>query len=47
MNLPKLDLSTLPDLEVLTGTFGTLRRTMPGHDDTIVIMATFVYEAAF
>jgi hypothetical protein len=42
MNLPKIDLSSLPDLEMLTGLFGSVRR---GHDDTIVIMATFIFEA--
>jgi hypothetical protein len=46
MNLPKLDLSMLPDLDTLTGLFGTLRYTGPGHDDTVVILATFVYEAS-
>lgn len=44
MNLPKLDLSSLPDLDTLTGLFGTLRQS-PGHDDTIVILATFIYDA--
>jgi len=45
MNLPKLDLSILPDLDTLTGLFGTVLRHSPGHDDTIVILATFVFEA--
>ena len=46
MKLPKLDLSTLPDLDTLTGLFGSLAADMPmpGHDDTVVILATFVYE---
>ena len=42
MNLPQIDLSSLPDLETLTGLFGCVRR---GHDDTIVLLATFVFEA--
>lgn len=47
MHLPKLDLSALPDLETLTGLFGSLvaDTPMPGHDDSIVILATFVYDS--
>lgn len=46
MKLPKLDLSALPDLETLTGVFGAGGRTPnPGHDDTIVVLATFLYES--
>ena len=44
MNLPKIDLSSLPDLETLTGLFGVMRRT-PGHDDTIIVLAAIVYES--
>jgi hypothetical protein len=42
MNLPKIDLTSLPDLVNLVGTFGSMRR--PGHDDTIVVLMTIVYE---
>ena len=45
MNLPKIDLSLLPDLDTLTGLFGSLNPQLPGHDDTVVILATFVYES--
>ena len=45
MKLPKIDLSALPDLDTLTGLFGSLTADMPGHDDTVVILATFVYES--
>lgn len=46
MQLPKIDLSALPDLDTLTGLFGSLVADMsnPGHDDTVVILATFVYD---
>lgn len=45
MNLPRIDLSALPDLDTLTGVFGSLAGgRMPAHDDSIVILATFVYE---
>ena len=48
MNLPKIDLSALPDLNTLTGAFGSL--FPPGSasggtsDDTIVVLMVFVYE---
>ncbi|MEO6387226.1 MAG: hypothetical protein ABIT16_07330 [Croceibacterium sp.] len=45
MNLPTIDLSILPDLHVLTGLFGSLVGEMPGHDDSVVILATFVYDS--
>ncbi len=45
MNLPKIDLVSLPDLSTLTGLFGSLTGSRgPGHDDSIVLLATFVYE---
>lgn len=45
MDLPKIDFASLPDLSMLTGPFGSLvgSRT-PGHDDSIVLLATFIYE---
>jgi len=47
MNLPKIDLSILSDLPTLTAMFGhiTVTRPGPGHDDAIVILATFIYDA--
>jgi len=45
MELPKIDLSALPDLDTLTGLFGSLAAQLPGHDDSVVILATFVYDA--
>jgi hypothetical protein len=46
MTLPKLDLAALPDLSTLTAMFGTLAHGRPAaHDDSIVILATFLYEA--
>ncbi len=45
MNFPKIDLASLPDLNTLTGMFGSMRTPNPGHDDTIVVLATIVYEA--
>jgi hypothetical protein len=45
MDLPTLDLSALPDLPTLTGMFGCLASARsPGHDDSIVILATFIYD---
>ena len=46
MKLPTIDISTLPELgQKLTGVFGSLGET-PGHDDTIVILATFAFEVS-
>ena len=45
MQLPKIDLSMLPDLDTLTGLFGSLMSRQPGHDDTIVVIATMIYES--
>lgn len=42
MKLPKIDLSSLPDMETLSGVFGT--NSTPGHDDTVIVIATIVYE---
>lgn len=46
MNLPHIDLSILPDLDTLVGIFGSITGTGPGHDDSVVIVATFVYETS-
>ena len=46
MNLPKLDVSALPDLETLTGVFGSVLHPAQAvySDDTIIILMTFLYE---
>lgn len=46
MNLPKIDLSSLPDLDTLTGVFGSLTDAARAQasDDTIIILMTFLYE---
>ena len=46
MNLPKIDLSSLPDLDTLTGLFGSLLHTsrIIESDDSIVTLMAFVYE---
>ncbi|WP_165853460.1 hypothetical protein [Aurantiacibacter aquimixticola] len=49
MKLPKIDLASLPDLGNLTGMFGsgpTTSNPGPGHDDTIIMLATLVYDSA-
>jgi hypothetical protein len=43
MNLPKLDISTLPDLDVLTGVFGTIS-PLARQSDSIIILGTYIYE---
>jgi hypothetical protein len=46
MNLPKFDLSFLPDLDTLTGLFGSLLHTsrIVESDDSIVELMAYVYE---
>jgi hypothetical protein len=43
LELPSIDLAALPDLSHLTGLFGSIGHVV-GSDDSIVILATFVYE---
>lgn len=47
MNLPKIDVSALPDLDSLTGAFGSLAH--PAHslalDDSVIIVMVYLYEA--
>ena len=47
MNLPKIDISSLPDLDTLTGLFGSLVNGAQAvySDDSIVEMMVFLYEA--
>lgn len=45
MNLPKIDLASLPDLETLTALYGAMRHGH-GHNDTIVALAAIVYESS-
>ena len=46
MNLPKIDISALPDLNTVTGIFGSLGNAAHAQmsDDTYVVMMVFVYE---
>jgi hypothetical protein len=46
MNLPKIDISTLPDLDTLTGMFGSLAHqgTHFSVDDAPIDMMVIVYE---
>lgn len=46
MNLPKIDISSLPNLDTLTGMFGSLvdAARVQSSDDTLVILVTFIYE---
>ena len=44
MKLPAIDLTRLPDLDKLTGVFGSIQTEGPAHDDSIVILGTYVFE---
>ena len=41
MNLPKINLDSLPDLDTLTGIFGSAG---PAFDDSIIVIMTYLYE---
>ena len=45
MNLPQIDASALPNLEVMTGVFGSVahKATMVAGDEVVVII-TFLYD---
>lgn len=46
MNLPKIDLSALPDLDTVSGLFGSLLDTSGQvySDDSIVVLMAYLYE---
>ncbi len=41
MNLPKIDISSLPDLETPTGVHGSRLEQRP--DDTVLVLMTYLY----
>lgn len=46
LNLPSLDIASLPDLDTLTGVFGSVADgPSASHDDRIVIIMVYVYDA--
>ena len=46
MNLPKIDISAMPDLDTLTGLFGSMLNPAQAvySDDTLIVLMTFIYE---
>lgn len=44
MNLPKIDISSLPGLDQVSGLFGSLVASAGGLDDTIVVIMVYVYD---
>lgn len=46
MNLPKIDVAALPDLDTLTGVFGSfLHPAQAGaSDDRIIVLMAYLYE---
>lgn len=47
MNLPRIDISSLPDLDVLTGIFGSFKQLDPGlagSNDLIIVLMVYIYE---
>lgn len=44
MNLPSIDLGSLPGLDTVTGLFGSLVAATGTVDDRIVVLMVYVYE---
>ena len=45
MELPRIELASLPDLEQVAGIFGSLSPFAGGgHDDRIVVLMVYVYD---
>lgn len=47
MNLPRIDISSLPDLDTLTGIFGSLKNfdlALAASNDLIVVLMVYIYE---
>lgn len=44
MNLPRIDLATIPDLETMTGVFGSSKHALQASsDDTLIIIMVYLY----
>ncbi|MEL6878287.1 MAG: hypothetical protein AAGL68_09345 [Pseudomonadota bacterium] len=46
MNLPKIDLASLPGLDAATGLFGSATQAGANYDDTIVVIMVFIYDTS-
>ncbi len=46
MEMPKLDVTALPDLGTMTGVYGSQRHPTRsvGSDDSIIVLMSFLYE---
>lgn len=44
MQLPKIDLGSLPGLDTVTGLFGSLIAATPTIDDRVVVIMVYVYD---
>lgn len=45
MNVPKIDLTSLPGLDIATGMFGSTAQSGTTYDDRIVAIMVYVYES--
>ncbi|MBE5073517.1 hypothetical protein IM511_04280 [Erythrobacteraceae bacterium E2-1 Yellow Sea] len=44
MNIPKIDLSALPGLDVANGIYGSISQVAGTYDDKVVAVMVYVYE---
>lgn len=46
MNLPKIDISSVPGLDSAAGLFGSLAQAGGTYDDGVVVIMVYVYDTA-
>ncbi|QIG53340.1 hypothetical protein G6N82_03510 [Altererythrobacter sp. BO-6] len=44
MNIPQIDLNSLPGLDLATGLYGSATQLAANYDDTIVAIMVYVYD---
>ncbi|MEP3049964.1 MAG: hypothetical protein ABJP48_03285 [Erythrobacter sp.] len=44
MNLPKIDLASLPGLDSAVGLFGSATQSGANYDDTVVVIMVYVHD---
>jgi hypothetical protein len=48
MNLPKIDISSLPDLDTLTGIFGSIKHLdlgLAGSNDLVIVLMVYIWDS--
>lgn len=48
MNLPKIDIASLPDLDVLTGIFGSIKHLdlgLAASNDLVIVLMVYIWDS--